>query len=99
MDATRHGLFRRLRRRTSRASLAPDPHIAPPSVVQSPWLRAAFGLEVEGMSRAMPLMADEAERTPATSPPVHAGGGLAVDEWPAAEQIVEPAWIFEPEQD
>lgn len=109
MDATRHGLFRRLRRRTSRAPLGPDPlspaeanQTAPPmtTVVQSPWLRAAFGLEVEGVSRVIALTDVESVLTPAMSPPAHSGTpALMAEEWPAAEHIVEPVWIWEPEQD
>ena len=96
MDATRLGLFRRLRRALSRAPLVPvwpDPAGTPPPrpLPRSPaslWgydaLAAALGLEAP------------------TGPPVATAGGSGVGDagagrggWFRPEHIVEPVWYAE----
>lgn len=73
-------------------------------MVQSPWLQAAFGLEVREV-RQLILPDAETALTPVTTRPTtqpgHGQPGHAKrpEDWPAAEQIVEPVWIWEPEQD
>ncbi|GAC1365243.1 MAG: hypothetical protein NVSMB32_08600 [Actinomycetota bacterium] len=93
-DAT-NGLFRRLRRATSRASLAPapiSPSISHPSgdrqpvLPRSPWLRVAFGL----VANELPVRVAAFNRP---GQPALTGGGL----W--AREIVEPVWVLEWEND
>ncbi|HWD09441.1 MAG TPA: hypothetical protein VHA57_10145 [Actinomycetota bacterium] len=68
-------------------------------MVQSPWLQAAFGLEVGGVHRVILPDAETALTPVTTQPTTQPGHGKRPDDWPAAEQIVEPVWIWEPEQD
>lgn len=92
-DATRHGLFRRLRRAISRTPLVPvwpDPTGAPSAkpFLRSPWgydaLRTALGFE------------------PAAAPPAVPAGGSALravstgqPPWFRPEHIMEPVWYAE----
>jgi hypothetical protein len=93
MDATRHGLFRRLRRRASRAPLDPDSYTVPATtVIQSPWLRSAFGLEVTGLPARL-----LAATTVPTEPVLAPVAGTTGEAWPDPEHIVERVWVFEPE--
>ena len=81
-DATRHGLFRPLRRATSRTPV-PGPNSRQdgeqdtfvPTFLRSAWLRSAFGLESH-------------EAAPRVPPGPSEG-------WPRSEEIVEPVWILE----
>jgi hypothetical protein len=85
-DASRHGLFRRLRRATSWAPPGPGPSGSPASAtLRSRWLRSAFGLEANEASRS-PAAATEADGTPGSA-----------EGWPDPEHIVEPVWVLEPD--
>lgn len=98
MDATRHGLFRRLRRAISRTPLVPvwpDPAGTPSP---KPFLRSSVSLWGYDALRAAPGL-----EAPAGLPAATAGGygvraGGAGQGWLRPEHIVEPVWYAEDEE-